>query len=524
MMVGDVERSIIYTLIGPSTTGTVANQRLCFDGSELTWKALQGIAMDFKINNDTVIQVDNLDSNNRLYFDTNKIAENGIFITHADQEDYDLWVQRDNLFIDDLNSINDDRDIVYNYSFGVTPNSNICYLEFPDNAAEIFAGGIKITYIITEADSGNIPENFLSSVYIDIQTSTNVDNVSIIVNSENLNVYNSVAGSNGQTFETIDDAYKNFQRTIGTYTTLVTLRDYVNACINSGLSSNAIASSRQSDLQCTYQIMSYINETDTLINTIDKKPGSDEELLNAFSLKLYILQNAVPSTGDITIDTASFNNTFTLKSQIEAEIIKDYIEKYKSIEHEYSNILTPFDGGKTNFRARPCLFKNRFPIEARIITQNIDKVEKQEIINNIKAALYANLSAAKLDFGEEISTEEVTNIILTADPRISNVSHIENLSFETYAIYWNGVKFREINLTKPLISNAEFIEKAKSDNTIKKSDYNLKYFIESTYPNAQIELNEDADSPWNDIKSPFYIDNWARIKFKCSTDVEGNIK
>ena len=189
-----------------------------------------------------------------------------------------------------------------------------------------------------------------------------------------------------------------------------------------------------------------------------------------------------------------------------------------------TNILTPFDGGKTNFRARPCLFKNRFPIEARIITQNIDKVEKQEIINNIKAALYANLSAAKLDFGEEISTEEVTNIILTADPRISNVSHIENLSFETYAIYWNGVKFREINLTKPLISNAEFIEKAKSDSTIKKSDYNLKYFIESTYPNAQIELNEDTDSPWNDINSPFYINNWARIKFKCSTDAEGNIK
>ena len=79
-MVTDNDNTVVYTLIA---TGNLAT-----DGTPITLPALQGVAKEFTINNDALITVASLDSNNRLYFDSNTVAENGIFIRNADSDNY----------------------------------------------------------------------------------------------------------------------------------------------------------------------------------------------------------------------------------------------------------------------------------------------------------------------------------------------------------------------------------------------------------------------------------------------------
>ena len=72
-------------------------------------------------------------------------------------------------------------------------------------------------------------------------------------NSENVSISND-ASTSGQDIETLNSAYKNYKKLIGTYDTLVSRRDYENAIYNLNYSldspviSNDIVADRTTDL------------------------------------------------------------------------------------------------------------------------------------------------------------------------------------------------------------------------------------------------------------------------------------
>lgn len=440
-MVSDSDNEILYTLVGPST-GTVkgkfnvGSQKLKCDGTITTFKAIQGTAIKYDINSDYLITYAKLDNNNRLYFDTTDIAENGIFITNAGTNNYSSWERKDNLLVEDVGN-------TY-YSFGVTKDGDQCYIEFPEDAESLMKDGIYITYVKTIGEQGNVAATNISKFYTDLIPEESTDGT-LVLNYDNVKIQNVNAATNGEDPETIEEAYKNYKRTIGTFNTLVTLRDYINATLNSELVSNCFVTDRTNDPQSVYKIVSAtdaLSQTVTQVESVyDATEARYNPALTAFSLKLYLLQykEAVDSYTD-------FDGTFEMIPSTSQDTVKSYLQDYKSIQHDYVDILTSETTiGKSHF----CYFKNKYPVNCRITTQySVETAAADEIKENIRLALWEQLNAKELEFGQEISTDLIYDIIENADPRIKKVS-LDNIEYTTYAVYFDGSKFKEVAINNP---------------------------------------------------------------------------
>lgn len=429
----DYDNSIIYTLLGTSGDYIpTENNKVFFKGNSIQFDAIQGVPVQYDINGEKVITAANLDINHRLYFDTADIAENGIFITHTDgANDYSSWIKKDNLCVENLGNTF--------YKFGIINGTDTCYLEFPVDAETIFQNGIEITYIKTAAHDGIIPALYLEKFYTDLEADTNSSDLPVVtLSTDNVALTNYISSEGGLDKETIDEAYKGYQSIIGTYNTLITLRDYINAAIQSGLVSNAVVSDRNTDIQNSYKLMTSLNDVNTL-STVIEKTADDEPTLTAFDLKMYLLQYATTN-----IDTAQkYNLSFKLQTNKERDLMESYIKTQKSISHDFQDIVSP-----TDTYSHFCMFKNKYPIYARITPKYIlTNNEIADLQNSVKTALYQKLNSTYMEFGATVDVDTIRNIILDADVRIADV-YITSPEYETYAVYWNGITYKEISLNR----------------------------------------------------------------------------
>ena len=456
-MLTDTEREVIYSIIGTTTTDatntSVSDVQLLTDGTVSSALVMEGVATTYAIN---------------VYFDTNMVAENGVFITNSDNTNYNEWVRKDNLLVEEPGQTI--------YKFGTTNDGAYCYLEFPEDAEIIFKNGINITYLRTNGQSGNIAASVLTDFYYSFSP---VEETSVTINSDNVKVMNIYSAVDGRDPETIENGYKNYKRTVGTFDTLVTLRDYLNYVLTSQLVSNGFVCDRTNDLQDTYNIItlkdsilstihviendaipgylnnnvfyagkvgaiyynpytaddigtSYCYDLDTgkvynLVNStfdeVDTVPNFD-----AFSLKLYLLQY-MPSV----TTAAGHKLTFNMLSNTQQDTVKDYLQDAKSLQHDFKDIEAP-----NSISSHFCFFKNRFPIDCRITTQYpLSSVEASEMLTTIKSALYNNLSSKEIEFGAEVTLEQVKEIIQNSDARIKDIN-MSNIDFTTYAVYYDA--------------------------------------------------------------------------------------
>lgn len=473
-MVTDTEREKIYSIIGTSSTQeidrSVSDVHLLTDGSVSSALVMEGVATVYSINGETNINVSHLDTNNRLYFDTNLVSENGIFITNSDNSNYNEWVRKDNLLLEEPGQTI--------YRFGVTSDGAYCYLEFPEDAELLFKNGINITYLRTEGQAGNIAASVLTDFYYSFAPT---EDPSVTINSDLVKVMNIYSAVDGTDPESIEDGYKHYKRTVGTFDTLVTLRDYLNYLLNSELVSNGFVCDRTNDLQDTYNIVTlkdsilstvHVIENDAIpgylsgttfyggkIGTIyynayttaqigtsycyDLDSGKVYNVVNgafdevdsfpnfdAFSLKLYLLQY-MP-----TVTTATGHKlTFNMLSNNQQDTVKDYLQDVKSLQHDFKEIESP-----NSISSHFCFFKNRFPIDCRITTQYpLSSVEAADMLATIKSALYNKLCSKELEFGAEVTLERVKEIIKNSDARIKDIN-MSNINFTTYAVYYDSTK------------------------------------------------------------------------------------
>lgn len=260
----DAESSHIYSLIGAEGVDgiIVSDTILPADGKTVTVVAMEGTPVQYQFENETVITSQMVDPiSRRLYFPHSYVSQNGVFIKNTNQENYASWKRVNNLYENAYNELR--------YIFGYDSNSNTCYLEFPDNYSELFGSGIEITYLVVPQDTSNVPAQALNQFLAPLSLGGDTE---IVLDSSNTKITNYTASVGHKDIESIDDAYVNYKRTVGTFKTLITLRDYLNYIRNEELDicSNAFVCDRTNDIQSTYKIMSNQHDLDTLIVKVEQ--------------------------------------------------------------------------------------------------------------------------------------------------------------------------------------------------------------------------------------------------------------
>lgn len=221
----------------------------------------QGTPVTYTINKHTNIAITDLDTQNRLYFIDNDVAENFIEITNTDSYDAKTWTKVENIYNHTLGE--------KIFGFGIDTYTNNCYIQFPDDIDNLIGNGLTIHYIKTSGINGNASANTITKLYQDVTLSStsaesDVTQTTVTVDTKNLGITNTSSITGGENPESVDDAYKHYQKQVGVFDTLVTIRDYINAIINSGLVSNCIVADRHTDIQTSYKIMTTQDNKDVV--------------------------------------------------------------------------------------------------------------------------------------------------------------------------------------------------------------------------------------------------------------------
>lgn len=444
-----------------------------------TVKAIEGVINTLNINGQEIIELNNIDHYNRIYFDETTIAENGIFIYNVNGSTNDYWKMVDNLQVEPLGN--------KYYEFGIDSRRNLCYIEFPSDINTLIGNGLIIKYIVSSGSQGNIISRTLDRFYKDVSLTVNGEDV--VLDGNVIQISNASGTTNGRDPEDLDTAYKNYRKTAGTFHTLVTLRDYINAIYNSGLVSNVKVCDRLNDVQSTYTIVpddTYSSDVVTQIATSQPshyigyaKVGSlyktkpawshgnyfyydDGEMivptqayfdlhwqdcyylvdnenkdLKAFDLKLYLLHSP-----GVVNSFESYKSTFDMepsKGDVEANVV-GYINEERCVQHDFQDILPEI----------PCMFKNSFPLVIKIIPHyKLGEDQVSELKININKALFNKLNSSCLQFGEEANYDEIYDIIYNADERIK-VLILDDFVYTTFATYWDSVTktFKDIPISE----------------------------------------------------------------------------
>ena len=462
-MITDDSGEVIFTLLNETIFSAKA--------SPVVVKAIQGTIHDYEVNGVTDITLDNLDSEYRLFFTESRIAENGIFIANKGSGtlNFDEWNKVTNLESATLNS--------KVYKFGVLPNTQSCYIQFPQDIGTLIGNGLKIKYIISDGVSGNVQANQLTTFRDQIiplelthQSLQEDDNYSEYYEksiNNDVTIKNIYSTTNGADPEDLDSAYKNYKKTIGTFNTLVTIEDYEKAIYNLvddlGLPfcSNVVVSDRTNNIVYSTDVVTlnrssvehqlHVDSTLEKITPLDEYGGeltvTDEEgkpiyahvykpKLSAFDLGLHILNPMV----DIEDKTGYYyNKSFsvtTLYDDIVTQIsdIQTNNQYYKSVEHDFINTignntitykqfpeLSSTDSTNST-GAIPYIFKNFYTLNGKVITYyKVTEDEAKEIEDNIRLALFRDYNARKVSFGQKIKYEDLVKTIEQADTRIKTL-------------------------------------------------------------------------------------------------------
>lgn len=470
-MVADAKSEFVYTL----TEEPIFNK----ESTVVSAKALEGIIVDLKINGSDIITLANIDNKNRIYLDDYTVAENGVFISNVDTSDRTLWEKVDNLLITPLGT--------KCYEFGVDPRNEICYIEFPQDIANLIDAGLNIKYLVSNGSQGNISAKTLERFYQ--EGSIELNGESLPMNNETFQLQNVSAAVDGSDPQSISDAYLSYKKTVGTFNTLVTLRDYINAIYSSGIVSNGIVADRTTDIQTAYTIITddevnpeqsfqtplanaYASTIDSLsnISTEYTRNGVSVSLgelleeaislystyieeepkeMNAFDLKLYLLQNS-GTIANIDQYEESFNmEDIHFKDSIPTRQVLDYISEQKCVQHNFKEAKPD----------TPCMYQNSYPLNIKIVaTDKLTEAQVTEVKINIIKSLFNVVCSRAQEFGVEPQYDVIYDCIANADERIKTVI-LDDFEYITYAVYWDSESksFKQIPLNIKEFNNTNIV-------------------------------------------------------------------
>lgn len=385
--------------------------------------AIEGELVQLQIGEDNIVRLTNLDDNNKLYLSEPMIASNGVFIANSDltntsvffssDEDDTIWKQ-----VSNLNSQLLKRKV---WQFGFDSIAKLPYIQFPDDIVNLIEDGLVVYYIRTSGVNGNISANVLTKL---ANTTTLVggdETEEEIIDGEGnsiLTIKNLSATYNGKDKETIDDAYNNFKKTVGTFDTLTTCRDYANAIYNmvdrstsSPYISNCQVGDIRNNLNDAVSIITFNNNASG-VSYINKTIDETSSGINYFDLFIYPL-NLYNHTSNYKTNVNNYIKSFeAVQDEDVLGRIKEELKDYKTISHKIINY-----NNTENY-----LVKNLLKLNCRVITAyKVGTYEEAEILTNIRNALFNNFNPRQIDYGEEIPYEKLLSVIQNSDVRIKNV-------------------------------------------------------------------------------------------------------
>jgi hypothetical protein len=408
-------------------------------------------------NENNLITLAQLTDENRYYLPEIQIAENGIFVYSAvdttdatgaiTTTDGTPWVQVSNL--------NTQASNTRVFKFGYDSFEGRPYLAFPADIGSLIGDGLFIYFVRTSGLSGNISPRTLE--VIELPTGGSWSDYS----ADKFEVVNVNATTNGANIENISTAYNNFKKTVGTFDTLVTCRDYMNKIYslmdasNSPYVSNILVTDIRNDINNAFTLCS-CNEYGILYKetplttsipatsyatTIRTTGTGDDEvytlhidnevtgkteapLIDHFDLLLYPFKTFNQVSSGTTDLVDPYNTSFTYTEHMNREI-EAALADLKTCAH---NLTTPVDGDVV-------AINNYLRLNALIATSTrVSTIEAENILQNVKVALVNAFNLRNLDFGEEIPFDSILSVIENADPRIKVVSLQEPVVLTTYSV------------------------------------------------------------------------------------------
>lgn len=415
------DSTIVYTTVQDATL---------LNGQQTFIPVIEGSAVNYTVNNDPLIQLSNLDSNNRIYFTEYNVAENGIFVTN--QSGADFWESVENLSIQPQKT--------KCFKFGLSLDGNSCYIEFPQDIPELIEGGLNITYITTSGSLGNIKQKELKNLFsgelkIALDQDKGAKNNEIKLNSDNLAIVNNFPILTGKDPQTIQEAYRSYEKIKGTFDTLVTTRDYTNYIILNNIVSNGFVCDRTNDPNYSYKIL----KTDSVGSILDTCVVEDNERhdeMLPYELCVYGL-TYVPEVKSSEDYIKSFEFDLSVVDSLNKNTNEEF-SSIKSIQHDI----------KEYEDKQILLIKNKYRIHTNIIPRyRLTPVEIMSVQENVRVALYKSLNSKMLNFGEEPSYNLIYDALQTSDSRIKAVT-LEYPTYETYVVYIdkNENKVKELRI------------------------------------------------------------------------------
>lgn len=365
---------------------------------------IEGQIVRCETNSDNIITMNQIDDYFRYYLPETVIAENGLFVYNiSDSLINARWTKVDNL------NTQQNGSTVFKFCFDSRVNKP--YLQFPEDLGQLIEDGLIIYYTRTHGVNGNITANTLST--FTKPTSDAWDNYA---SDENFIIKNNYDATNGANIESISAAYNNFKKTIGTFDTLVTCRDYLNKIYalvddrNNPLVSNINVADIRSDINravniCTFNEFGICYKDYSLQKTA--ADGTKTDMINHFDLVLYPFKtyNNLNSKADYI---GSFKYSATNKNEIEIGVNEN-----KTLSHKFNY---------PSMDEIVCI-KNYLKLNAKITTvAKVNAAEELSILENVKANIYTTFNMRQVDFGEEIPFDSILSCIEDADTRIKNVS------------------------------------------------------------------------------------------------------
>lgn len=493
-MVCDDSDSVVYTLCEKDITLDLSSLRKI-----VSTKALQGEIHQYTINGDDRIRFSDLDSDRRLYFDELTVAQNGIFIENYGQKNYEEWQITDNVYSEEISSAATSHSSNKFYSFGLSQDLGRCYIEFAEDVEEYIEDGISIKYLTSDGYDGNVPVSTLTKFTEDLKVNIGTTDEIITLNTDNILIKNIRSGVNGRDAETIDESYIGYKRVVGTFNTLVSLRDYINYILRTGLVSNGFVCDRSNDIQSTVRVVTLDNDIDVVKSVVlESAPGVPE--MTAFDLKMYL--NTVNTEPLDTLE--AYKSTFNFvpyTSTTTSSIIRSMTETdaCKCVLHDFKDLLTT-----SQSNPRFCGFRNKFVVSCKVIPQyDITEIQRDEIETNIRKKLFENFNAFKLEYGNEASYDDIYNAILESDDRIKTV-YLNDFDYNLYGVVWRNGAFEEIEIANDenakefIIANSILAGKTQGIDKDDTYSYFLNMLVEGEKVDIQT-IEPIADINWKPL-------------------------
>ena len=426
--VSDEDGEIIYTIMEgiPNITPGIPEK--------FSVLAMQGTLNDFEINGSTQITINNLDSQNRIYFNENNIAQNGIIISNfSDFSDYN-YAQMAGTTLNEEDTYeyynkwrrvtNLNQYLAGNriYKLGIDSVTNNVYIQFPDDIGNLIGDGLYIKYILSDGEEGNVGKNDLTQIINEVGFTNENSTDEITLLPSDFVVTNRKSSQNGVNPLDIDEMRREFNRTIGVFETLVTLRDYENYIYeyedNNGdhLVSNIRVSDRYNDLtsSLTYKTMGTDGAFSDVLEVLQVN-GVDK--MTAYDIKFYPLKPVNPIETKNDLDT-----TFETLENINE--ISETIDDVKCISHDFARNIVE-SGDTVEYQGidigSPILIP--YDLNGQIYLQTaVSEEEALEISSKIQLQLLKTLNSRELEWGTPIDYGNVVDTIKNTDNRVQYVA------------------------------------------------------------------------------------------------------